>query len=75
MSRELILPVVLALFSLAVSGWASYTNNDKELASRITAVETQQKNDSKGLDRIESKVEKIESKIDQIYGYLVEKKK
>jgi hypothetical protein len=61
-------PVILAaLLSLAVSAFAGYFHNDKELAQRITAVEVQQKNDTKAIDR-------VESKLDKLYEYLTGRK-
>lgn len=57
--RDWILPIVIALLSLAVSAYAGYSHNDKELAQRISVVETQQKNDGKGLERIENKVDRL----------------
>jgi hypothetical protein len=64
---EWLLPLVIAGVSLAVSSWASYTSNDKELTSRVTAIETQQKNDLKSIDR-------IETKLDKLYEYLTGRK-
>lgn len=51
--------IVIALLSLAVSAFVSYTHNDKEMASRIAVVETQQKNDHDGINRVEVKVDKL----------------
>lgn len=53
------LGVLLAVVSLLISGFLGYTNSDKAVASRITAVETQQENDNRRLDRIENKVDAI----------------
>lgn len=52
-------PVIIAIASLMISGFLGYTNTDKAVASRITAVETQQRNDTGRLDRIENKVDEV----------------
>lgn len=54
-----VLPIALALLSLAVSGWANYNRTDKELTNRVTAVEVQQKNDGQRLERIENKLDRV----------------
>jgi peptidoglycan hydrolase CwlO-like protein len=58
--------ILLALFSLSVSGWAAYSSNDKANVQRIQAVETQQKNDGNRLDRIENKIGQVDEKIDKL---------
>lgn len=57
--RDWIVPVVLALASFAISAFAAYSGNDKVLTSRVTAVETQQLNDTRRLERIEDKVDRL----------------
>lgn len=52
-------PIIIALLSLAVSGFAAYSHNDKEIASRVTAVETQQKNDHEGIKELNEKVDRL----------------
>jgi hypothetical protein len=54
-----VVAIVVALVSLALSGYASYSHNDKDLTGRIIAVETQQKNDDSRLERIEQKVDRL----------------
>jgi hypothetical protein len=58
-----ILPLGIALISLAVSGWSSYSHNDKAVAQRISVVETQQTSDGKRLDRMEDKLDQILSEV------------
>lgn len=57
--RDWIVPVLLALMALAVSAYAGYSSTDKEMASRISVVETQQKNDGQRLERIEDKIDRL----------------
>jgi hypothetical protein len=64
--RDWLLPLVLAGLSFAVTAYASYSSNDKATATRITVVETQQKNDDRRLERIETKIDKMDDKVDQI---------
>lgn len=54
-------PILLALVSLLFSAYVGYSNNDKSLSSRITAVETQQKNDREAIQRIENKLDRFYS--------------
>jgi hypothetical protein len=61
--RDWLIPVVLALLSLAASAFANYNDNDKNLTSRIAVVENQQKNDTQRLER-------IETKLDRFYEYM-----
>lgn len=67
------LPVVLAAGLTAVgSGIAGYFHNDKELTARVTAVEIQQQNDSSSIHRVEQKVDRVDSKLDRILGWVFE---
>jgi propanediol dehydratase large subunit len=61
------LPIALAGVSLVVSGWSSYTNNDKAFAQRLTAVETQQLNDGRSLQRIEQNLDEIRATLTEFY--------
>lgn len=54
-----IVPVALAVLSLAMSSWSSYTNQDRITSQRITVVETNRRNDNARLDRIENKVDEL----------------
>jgi hypothetical protein len=58
-SSEALAAIIIALLSLAVAAWSDYSHNDKEIASRVTAVETQQKGDHEGIQRVESKVDRL----------------
>ena len=57
--RDWIIPVGIAVMSMALSAYAAYSGNDKVLTSRVTAVETQQINDTRRLERIEDKVDRL----------------
>lgn len=61
-----LLPLALALLSLAVSGWSNYNRTDREMSNRVTAVETQQRNDGLQLERIERRVERVDEKVDKV---------
>jgi hypothetical protein len=54
-----LLPITISLGGFAISAFASYSHNDKDLTSRITAVETRQEDDRAALRRIELKVDRI----------------
>jgi hypothetical protein len=54
-----VIPVVVLLLSLLSSAYVAYSHNDKELAQRVTAVETRQEGTDKRLDRIEDKIDRI----------------
>jgi hypothetical protein len=69
MAREkLIQWLVPFIVALAVSAFASYTDNDKALASRVTALETAQ-----GINNtnIESRLWRVEQKVDRILELLI----
>ena len=57
--RDWIVPIAIATASLAASAFANYNSTDKETASRISIVETQQKNDGQRLERIEGKIDRL----------------
>lgn len=58
-TKELIATIVIAVLSLALSAFASYTTNDKETNSRVVKIETRQEDDAHRLDRIENKLDRI----------------
>jgi hypothetical protein len=69
MAREkLIQWLVPFLVATAVSAFASYTDNDKALAMRVTALETAQNIDS---DHIETRLNRLEQKVDRILELLI----
>lgn len=61
-----LLPLILALVSLAVSAFASYSTTDKETAQRLTKLETKDQSAEDRLKRIELKVDRLEDKVDQL---------
>ena len=62
--------VILAMLAFLVSAYAGYSSNDKETAQRITVVETQQKNDGAAINRIEGKVDTLDTKLDALRDLL-----
>lgn len=54
-----LIPVGIALASLAISAFTSYAGNDKTLTSRIVVVETRQEDDRETLREIKSTVDRI----------------
>ena len=69
MSREKLLGWLIPfLIAGAFTVYASYNHNDKELSSRITAVETAQ-----GLDRNmnDSRLNRLEQKVDRVLEILI----
>lgn len=61
-----ILPILLFLAGLAAASFTGYSKNDKDVNSRVTAVEVQQKNDGESIHRIEGKVDRVDGKIDRV---------
>jgi hypothetical protein len=65
-----IMPIVVFILSMTIMGFSGYFNNDKALAERITAVEAHQGDTEKRLDRIETKVDTLGSKLDTVFYYV-----
>lgn len=59
---EWLVPFIL----VALSAFAAYSHNDKDISNRLTAVETQQRSDAPRLQRIEDKLDKV---VDKIVGW------
>lgn len=59
-----IIPALLALGSVGLA----YS----DMSNRVTAVETQQHNDGASIQRVEGKVDKVDTKADRIYDKLIE---
>lgn len=59
LSSEALAAIIIALLSLALSAYAGYSHNDKDISNRVTAIETQQKNDGATIQRVESKVDQL----------------
>ena len=66
--------LIIALVSLLVSAWGGYAYNDKVISERVTAVETQQKDDGQSINRVEQKIDTIDNKVDQLVLGLLGKK-
>jgi hypothetical protein len=62
----ILVTVIIAGFSLIVSGFTAYTRNDSQTTSRISVVETQQQNDASRLNRIELKLDQVDAKLDRV---------
>lgn len=63
-----LLPLIIALTSLAITAFASYSSNDKALSQRITAVETKQGETQPRLIRIEDKVDDLVKVTSELVG-------
>lgn len=60
---DLWVPILLALFSLAVSSYVGYTHERENTNGAVVILQTQQKNDHERLERIEQMVSKIYDKV------------
>jgi len=58
-----LIPISLALASLAISAFSSYADNDKDLTSRIIAVETRQETDHEMLRDMKVKIDRIYDRV------------
>lgn len=74
LTPEIVVTIVIALLSLVLSAYAGYSHNDKEITSRVVAVETQQKNDHDAINRVEGKVDKVDGKLDRLVEWALGKK-
>lgn len=54
-----VIPLIIALMSVVLSGVSAYTHNDKELTARITALESHRVDDKDKLDHIQVQVDKL----------------
>lgn len=59
LSSEALVAILVALLSLAVSAYAGYAHNDKDISNRVSVIETQQKNDGATIQRVEGKVDRL----------------
>jgi CHASE1-domain containing sensor protein len=58
-----LIPIMLALLSLVITGFISYNRTDKQVEHRVTVIETKQDYNDIRLERIENKVDKILDKV------------
>ena len=58
--------VIIAVVSFLVTAYASYAHNDKDITSRVVAVEVKQTNDHDAIIRIEAKQDKTNDKLDRL---------
>jgi hypothetical protein len=58
-STTWLIAVMMGLLGWIVSGYVGYTNNDKIVAARITALETHREDDSARLQRLEAKLDTL----------------
>ena len=59
MKRSELVTVALALASLLFAAWTGYSSNDKTMAQRISTLETQQRNDTAAIIRVETKLDRL----------------
>lgn len=65
------LTLVVAIISLTLSAFNSYTRNAQDLSNRVAIIENQQRNDGAAIQRVESKVDKVDGKVDKLSDYLM----
>lgn len=68
-----LLPLVIALLSLAVSGYAGYTANDRETVQRVATAEAHLIDDRKGMDEIKATVKETNATVTEILILLATK--
>lgn len=68
-----ILPLVIALLSLAISAYAGYSATDRETIQRITTTEAHQVDDRKTLDEIKTQLKAVDSKVTEVLILLATK--
>jgi hypothetical protein len=61
---EWIMPIVILVLSIIISGLSGYFHDDRVLAERLTTVEAHQGDTKDRLDRIESKIDAQNRKLD-----------
>ncbi len=61
-----LLPLAIALLSLAISAYAGYSATDRETVQRITVTEAHQADDRKTLDEIKLAVKETDAKVTQV---------
>lgn len=62
--RQVLVSIILPiLFSLAISAFAAYVDNDKALSSRVSVIEAKQGDDRRQLGEIKATVDKIYDKV------------
>lgn len=53
------IPIAIALTSLAISGYGEYAHNDKDLTSKVAALEAHRQDDKSQLTHIQTQVDKL----------------
>ena len=59
------------LVATAITGYASYSSNDKQLSQRVTAIETAQDLDR---DNYDARLSRLEQKVDRILELLIHRR-
>lgn len=68
-----LLPLILALLSLAISAYGGYNQNDRETVQRISTAEAHLLDDRKTLDEIKSQVKATDAKVTEVLILLATK--
>lgn len=71
---EWAIPGTISIVGFAVSVYVAYNQNDKEVSNRIVALETKDEEDDKRLERIETAVSKVDTKVDKVLDHLLARK-
>lgn len=59
-------PLALSIGSIAFAAYNHYTSTDKGNAVRLSVLETNRVNDVERLERIETKVNAVDTKVDRV---------
>jgi hypothetical protein len=66
-----LLPIVIVLLGWGMSGIVSYFHADSTTASRLTALEIHQQDDSSRLQRVETSLQTLDDKVDKLLQAIV----
>jgi type II secretory pathway pseudopilin PulG len=61
-----IISIIGFILSVAISSYAGYTHNDKDLSNRMTAVEVQQKNDKEAAAEMKTDIRDIKKDVSDL---------
>lgn len=73
LSNESIVTIIIAIGSLLLSGYVSYSHNDKDITSRIVKVETKQEATDENAKRMENKIDNVDHKLDRLVEWALGK--
>lgn len=63
---QILLPILIALLSLAVSAYVGYAATDREMVQRVTTTEAHQVDDRKTLEEIKLAVKELDAKVTEV---------